>query len=347
MVESILWDDKKVTTYKFALLRAIANLAVHRPRLARWEGRGRVSIPMDAIIDLWIRYYWPFMQTATQSAITQGHSGEKADMGFRAALTELAVLWQEAGGYAAFETDLQQNRLSKEVGKLLATVRAKVRTAVKKPIRHAGNDRTGHGMFEYESLRVHLPESIWRESALLGRWIEDSLIIRWAEFTTQRDPSLSAEQVLHRLLQAPALERNTDRAKRAYEAELHSAGLDCAWSGEPIKRMHVDHALPWSLWRSNDLWNLLPVESAVNSEKGARLPSRTRVESRRSSIISSWEILFEAEREIFLAHARSFVGTDLEPANARDFGRAMQSELFAAFKDALEYTAVNRGVARW
>jgi hypothetical protein len=107
--------------------------------------------------------------------------------------------------------------------------------------------------------------------------------------------------------------------------------------------MHVDHALPWSLWRSNDLWNLLPVESAVNSQKGARLPSRTRVESRRSSILSSWQILFEAEREVFLAHARSFIGTDLGTANARDFGRSMQSELFAAFKDALEYTAVNRG----
>ena len=67
------------------------------------------------------------------------------------------------------------------------------------------------------------------------------------------------------------------------------------------------------------------------------------MEARGDSIIASWEILFEAERAIFLTHARRFAGGSA----GAGFGVGMQDLLFGAFRDALEYTAVNRGVERW
>lgn len=142
VVESILWDDRKVNTYKFALLRAIAHLATHRPNIARWEGDARVSIPVGPIADLWIRYYWPFMAAGSKAAMTQGHGGAKADVAFRGSLTNLVALWDGSGGHAAFEIALRKGELSEPALKLLKAVRQKIGTAIRQPVRYAGNTRT-------------------------------------------------------------------------------------------------------------------------------------------------------------------------------------------------------------
>ena len=81
IVESVLWDDRKVNTYKFALIRAIAHLATHRPNIARWEAEAQVSIPIDAIADKWIGYYWPLMESSTESAVVSGSAWREGRYG--------------------------------------------------------------------------------------------------------------------------------------------------------------------------------------------------------------------------------------------------------------------------
>lgn len=346
VVESVLWDDRKVNTYKFALIRAIAHLATHRPNLARWEGEGRVSIPIAEVVERWIGYYWPLMESSKEPAVLQGHQGSKADMAFRAPLTSLVRYWERQGGFPAFCSARDANRLPAESIPLLRDVHAKVKTAIQQPIRYAGNDRTGKRMFSYHKARVFLPGAIWRESALLGRWIEDSVLLRWAEFTRTLSGNRSAPDdasILYRLLRDHEGQRDTAIARAAYEAYSSLHTLECAWTGERVRKFHVDHAIPWALWRNNDLWNLLPVHPRANSEKSARIPSRSRVEQQRSRIIQSWEILYEAEGAIFMSHARGFIG---DP-KAKEFTGSVREELFSTFKDVLEYTAVNRGVERW
>ena len=43
-----------------------------------------------------------------------------------------------------------------------------------------GNERTGKELFEEKGRTVFMPASIWTELALLGRWVQDSVVIRWA-----------------------------------------------------------------------------------------------------------------------------------------------------------------------
>ena len=346
VVESVLWDDRKVNTYKFALIRAIAHLATHRPNLAQWEGEGHVSVPISAIADKWIGYYWPLMESSAEPAVLQGQQGAKADMAFRLPLTSLVDYWDRQGGYPAFCSSRDANRLPPESAPLLRDVLAKVKTAIQQPIRYAGNDRTGKRMFSYHRGRVFLPAAIWRESALLGRWIEDSVLLRWAEFTRTLSGNRAAQNeatILHRLLGDHEGQRATAIARAAYEAYSEAHTLECAWTGDRIRTFHVDHAIPWALWRNNDLWNLLPVHPRANIEKSARIPSRARVEQQRSRIIRSWEILYEAQSAMFISHARGFIG---DPT-AKEFTGSVREELFSTFKDVLEYTAVNRGVERW
>ena len=64
---------------------------------------------------------------------------------------------------------------------------------------------------------------------------------------------------------------------------------------------------------------------------------------RRHAIGEKWDMLYEGKPDLFLAHARGFVGEH----QYKEFSPHLRELLFDAFKDALEFTAVNRGVERW
>ncbi|MFW5842890.1 MAG: class I SAM-dependent methyltransferase, partial [Spirochaetota bacterium] len=60
-LESILIEDRKVNSYKYALLRALANLATRRYNAVRWRPDGIVALDIDLIAREWIEYYWPIV----------------------------------------------------------------------------------------------------------------------------------------------------------------------------------------------------------------------------------------------------------------------------------------------
>ena len=89
-----------------------------------------------------------------------------------------------------------------------------------------------------------------------------------------------------------------DEAKQVYLSTLASHGaLECVWSGREIRvadGLHVDHAIPFSLWRNNELWNLLPAAGHVNLKKGAGIPGPALVEKRADAIVDCWHMLHAA-----------------------------------------------------
>ncbi|GAB6088784.1 methyltransferase domain-containing protein [Spirochaeta dissipatitropha] len=346
-IESLLWDDRKVNSYKFALLRALSHLASHRPQLAHWHAEERVSVPLDAIADLWIEYYWPIVFPPHGHTVLQGQSGKKADMAFREPLHRLANYWQQTGGYPAFRIARQSRILDTDAARLYREARAKILTAIRQPVRYAGNQRTGTRIFHAEDRNVFLPAEIWRELALLGRWVEDSILIRWADFSAglqQQDPDNTAGRILSLLIQNIGDSRETDIARRIYQDTLQHYGLRCVWTNTKLTdRFDVDHAIPWALWRNNDLWNLLPAHHDVNNKKRAKIPDRRLIISRRPAITGYWDILYEHQPRLFLAHAAAFTGTTPDT----QFTNQLRDTLFTAFKDAMEFTAVNRGIERW
>ena len=63
LVESILNRDKKDATYKLALFRALAEIAQTQHHLAAFTPEGKVKIPLEAIADKWMLYYWPIFES--------------------------------------------------------------------------------------------------------------------------------------------------------------------------------------------------------------------------------------------------------------------------------------------
>ena len=145
-------------------------------------------------------------------------------------------------------------------------------------------------------------------------------------------------EALNRLVVNPTDERNVGAAKEVYDGMVEKR---CVWSDRPLRGGYaVDHVIPFALWHSNDLWNLLPCDARVNGSKSDKLPERDLLVRQKPQIIFYWEVLhrvwplrFEHELRLFTGHA--------------DVAKNWQNLTFARLAEAVEVTAVQRGCDRW
>jgi len=121
---------------------------------------------------------------------------------------------------------------------------------------------------------------------------EGTLVSKWADFTVTasraQGHSLSREQVLDLLTHKPDTERQVLEASRFYHQLLADVGqIACVWSDQAItshRNLHIDHVLPFSLWKNNDFWNLMPTHKKVNLNKKDMIPSPSLLERREEVI---------------------------------------------------------------
>jgi len=177
---------------------------------------------------------------------------------------------------------------------------------------------------------------VWRELCLSGHWIQDALILRWGELTSEISrQAISPSQVIDRLLRVPVWQRNVEDARRVYSA---LPSRECVWTGGALGlTFDVDHVLPFSLWRNNDLWNLLPAAPRVNREKADCLPTTNLLKRRKDTIVSYWEAMHQANPIRFENEARRIAGT-------RHLDLA---KTFHVMLESVEVTALQRGCLRW
>lgn len=337
-IESVMNRDKKTATYKLALFRALCDIAIEHYNRAIWVDRYRVGIPMEDIVLKWIVYYWPLF--ADKRFIPQ-KNGEKDEPGvkgvkFRSELNSLIAEYQHTG-LAGFLIDMSGESFSPEVKKVFKKAVSTIRTTIiKGPVEHAGEN-----IFSYkkENRLLEMPALIWRELCLMSHWIRDALIMRWAELTERMSKGeIKLSYVVDLLLTRPEPERITT-VSRAYldkKGEL----LDI-WTGRKLTaKYHVDHVVPYSLWRNNDLWNLLPASEKVNSSKSDKLPTKQLLIRQKELFIDYWHFLKEQSPNRFLREVSQFTGRHLAPDN-------WESALFTTMLEGIEFTAFQRGVERW
>jgi CRISPR/Cas system Type II protein with McrA/HNH and RuvC-like nuclease domain len=142
------------------------------------------------------------------------------------------------------------------------------------------------------------PKDLYAVFQYLGSFIsgEDSLLYQWAEFTSNASKgTLKTEFVIEKLRTFPQTERDVQDARTLYDKILQENGsLECVWSGKAIKSsqsLNIDHVIPFTVWRNNDLWNLLPTSSVINAKKRDRIPNPPLIEKRREIISHYWDLL--------------------------------------------------------
>lgn len=342
-IEGILSRDRKTATYKLALFRALSEIAVTQFEQARWRDDGMVAVPLDMVAERWLHYFWPIV--ASREFIPQiwGESqGCAMPIAFRSALARLEGMYQKMGGLTAFALDYRSGRLTGDAAGLLVTVLKQIQdTIVKGPVTYAGGSLETGRIFAYDARgrQITMSASIWRELSLLGHWIQDAVVLRWAELTSEISRgALRPSQVIDLLLTTPIAERDVRDAKEVYRSLPRK---ECIWTGAPLHtRFGVDHIIPFSLWRNNDLWNLVPALSAINSKKSDRLPTRDLMIRRQDCLVHYWHVLREAHGPRFEYELCRVIGENALPPK-------WEAEAFAAVAEAVEFTALQRGCERW
>jgi SAM-dependent methyltransferase len=336
-VEQIINHDTKDATYKLALLRALGDLARSRFHEAFWHGDGRVSISAEAIVDKWIEYYWPVMESG--KFIPQ-KNGEKQNctkpIAFRRELEGIIARFRDQGSYAAYlDAKLRTPHID-------ASLRSKVRQTIKEgPVTFSSGDLFGW-MGKGRHGRIWIPESLWQELGEMAGWIEPAIRLRWAEETRRFSKGQWDVGDLLSILSRDYLEeRNVSRARMVYLEEKDRNGLNCTWSRKPLKEnLDVDHIIPFVLWRSNDLWNLVPASPKANNQKRDKLVARDFLFHRRDDIIHHWELLRTAYPDGFDLELRNLLGKKPDSRN-------WKSPAFQRLSESIESTALRRQVKRW
>lgn len=349
-IEGILNRDRKTATYKFALFRALAEIATQEPRAPRWLPEGKVAVSIDRIAKRWLLYYWPIFASdrPVPQSLAEGAGNLRQPVAFRAALTRLVRHFDGQGehsGLTAWHLASTAGQVSLETARLERVALKAIADAIRSgPVTFAGGALESGTVFEYDrdSRSVVMSAELWRELSLLGHWIIDAVIVRWAALTERfaRRQGLRSGDVLPLLLARPEPERVTALARAAYQG----AGVErCVWSGRQLKGEHmaVDHVIPFALWGNNDLWNLLPTHREVNRQKSDKLPAGELLDARRAEIYDDWALLRDALPLAFDAQAENLLGAPLSPS-----GR-WQEALFGRLREAVEITALQRGAERW
>lgn len=331
--------ERKVATYKLALLRALNDIAMTQPHVVRWTASGDVEVPIVHISARWIHYYWRLFDAPRFLPQQQGEEARQRHvLGFAKELDALRNHFKRSGGLRTFALQERQG-LSGPPAQLHAKLLKKLQhTIFAGPVTYAGGALKTGRLFQKAGDRVVVPGGLWRELSLLGHWIGDALVLRWAELVERLSGHVTAGEVIDHLLPLPEFERDTDDVRA-----LFVAGARCVWTDRSVsgKQLQIDHVLPWALWHNNDLWNLVPAAASVNNSKSDQLPERRFLKSRRSAFREAWSASQSEWPERFRRDAEGQLGRTLGK-NETAF-----EELFDVVTEAVERTRLQRGLGEW
>jgi len=102
---------------------------------------------------------------------------------------------------------------------------------------------------------------------ILG-WIQYEKV-RWLQNNNPEVPGL-----VYKLAPMDEKMRKLGKVRRLWEGILDLHEIRDVFTGEPVQsaKYDIDHFIPWSFVMNDELWNLMPMDSSLNSVKSNRLP---------------------------------------------------------------------------
>ena len=318
LLRHIVLQDAKSSTYKLALLRALARIADGAAGLVREHGEGAVSVPLGLVALYWIRLFLPLLAADfPQTPKNRRLDGLRfVDAGFERLL-----------GCAPNDLRIGTRWGAELCGALHTALGAASRTITAmpahyttypdgKPVMESRPERAGTApqwlLIEEAYLRTFgeliVPEALWRALSRFDARIEPAIISEWHRlmhgYARGQNRQLAEADVV-RAMAWSSPERIVGEARgRALSILESGQPLYCVWTGSRLDRdrLDIDHCLPWTAWPCDDLWNLLPTTRSVNQhQKRDRLPSSRMLEQARERIESWWENGYTSEPRSILA----------------------------------------------
>jgi 5-methylcytosine-specific restriction endonuclease McrA len=346
LIGTILRHDRKTTSYKLALVRAINDVVVGYPSLG--DGERPVAIPLRLLAEQWIAYYWPF--TDPGRPIPQGISpATKQDMSFRGHLTALQQEWTLLVGnsrppdgfflVSEMRTPRRRSQMPPALLSAYSSARKQISYAIQQPVRYAGPGQWS--VFAQPRTLAELDEvvpvpgtttndpclvldaGLWRAFRDLSLWIEALCIHEWCLYSEQVS-SLERGEIYTLLTHQPQNRRPLTWERNQVELlMLEGFHFRCPWTGKLLgtASYDLDHIVPISVYPINELWNLVPADRHFNQRmKRDRIPGNQRLRDAAPKLISAYSnYLMKAELGKALTHDagdRFSVSLETEDASA-------------------------------
>lgn len=319
-ISKIIARGRKSSTYKFALLRGTIEIIEENSPYISFK-KNEAIFPLGLLVEKWIMYYYPIYQLD----ITQNTSKNSS---FEIRLKALIKYYDQRGGYSAFYNDFNKsnipNEFKLEFFELLRSVR---NTICEMPMKHIGNVITNDHYSIYKPLKLKIfkndfnkysdreniindfgvftiPIEYYKAFKIFGSFIngKDSILFKWAEFSAKASGNnLNIDNVISQVLKNPITERDILESKKLYKGILEKKGtVYCVWTGKKIDKYDIDHVIPFSVWKNNDLWNLLPSNATINRNiKKDKIPSPILIEKQKDLILDYWDIIYQDQSERF------------------------------------------------
>lgn len=318
-ISKIIERDSKTTTYKYALLRGVIDIIQdNSPYILMLENR--VQIPTGLLIEKWLMYYYPILQSRTSIPQINGET----NLAFSNQLSKIIFDYETRGGFSAFYNDLKNKGIPEDLQNDFFELAKKLRdTITRMPMKYIGRSITNdfYSIFNYENQTIRrkstidietlinefgtfsIPFEYYEAFKILGSFIngKDSILFKWAEFSVNASGNnLSIHKVLNETLKSPITIRDIQESKKLYKDILQKVGkVYCVWTGSKISNYDIDHLIPFSVWKNNDLWNLLPSDSKINNQKRDKIPTPEIIDRQKNLIIDYWGIIFESQSKRF------------------------------------------------
>jgi len=360
-ISKIIERDSKATTYKFALLRGVIDIIQDNSPFITIS-KDRVHFPTGLLIEKWMMYYYPILESSINIPQING----KINLAFEIQLKKIITEYKKIGGFSVFYNDLKNKGIPENLQADFFALANKLKTTITTmPMKYIGRSisnnyysifqfKSGNGNrnsteidFEFlinTSGSFSIPFEYYEAFKILGSFIsgQDSILFKWAEFSVNAsNKKLSIEKVVNEVLKSPITEREIKTSKKFYEDILAKEKfVECVWTGEKITIYDVDHVIPFSVWKNNDLWNLLPSRPKTNNQKRDKIPSSAFIESRKVEIIHYWDLINEYQSQRFQKEIRvALLGNSLNSS--------WQQAAIKQLQSSCDYLITNRGYQEW
>jgi hypothetical protein len=321
LIRNIVVNDSKSSTYKLALLRTLLRIADGHPGAVIEQTDQHIRLPLGLVALYWLKLYKPLVD---QYDMQQNSSNTKG-LGFikSAGWSQLTSVSNNDFYIGAY---YPQTSMASAVSQTLKDI---ARTIKDMPAKYTTLPGTSDAVFKVEITRsqqcnqdltldfdylkslgsVYVPKHIWDSLTRYCVWIEPALINEWASlmagYGQNKKKPLSKLDYLNALTWDDP-QRTTVRVRNKVNTLLSKESVICCWSGSQLRIVDyaIDHAFPFSRWPNNDLWNLLPAKTAVNSQKSDKLPSRIKLSRSKDLILHWWQQAWEDNKPEFFTQAR-------------------------------------------
>jgi hypothetical protein len=328
-INQIIERDSKDTTYKFALLRATIEVISYETPYSYFKD-DRVELPIGLLVLKWIEYYYPIVENKLPQKKDFQSSGR--EIAIKPFIEKIINLYSKKGGLPVFYNDLVKGNVPIGFEDEACELCREIRNTIKKqPMKYIGKSvfkenyglyevsRKGKPFYKTRGTKYNLdaqyliercgyfsiPIEYYQAFEFLGSFITGnrSILLNWASFTADKSNSeIKLSDVLPIIMTSPLTERKVTYSRSLYLGLIKQNGrVECVWSGRDVEsdKLEVDHLIPFSIWRNNDLWNLLPTDAKVNNDKSDSIPSPELLNKKKDIILYYWDYCRNSDVSLF------------------------------------------------